>query len=109
MNTPLLPEHGGPDGGLPITHDFSTNANPLGPPPALLQAVLLPAPLLKLLYLKRVSPASMAAILFSSGSEGSSGSSSKSAGSSGSEGVEESIVDEFGGDAADVAEHGDGG
>lgn len=40
MNTPLLPEHGGPDGGLPITHDFSTNANPLGPPPALLQAVL---------------------------------------------------------------------
>ena len=33
MNTPLLPEHGGPDGGLPITLDFSTNANPLGPPP----------------------------------------------------------------------------
>lgn len=40
MTKPLLPEHGGPDDGLPITHDFSTNANPLGPPPALLQAVL---------------------------------------------------------------------
>lgn len=40
MNTPLMAEHGGPDGGPPITHDFSTNANPLGPPPALLQAVL---------------------------------------------------------------------
>jgi histidinol-phosphate aminotransferase len=26
-------EHGGPDGGPPIDHDFSTNANPLGPPP----------------------------------------------------------------------------
>lgn len=25
-------DHGGPDGGTPITHDFSTNANPLGPP-----------------------------------------------------------------------------
>jgi len=31
--------HGGPDGGPPIAHDFSTNANPLGPPPALWQAV----------------------------------------------------------------------
>ena len=31
--------HGGPDGGAPIAHDFSTNANPLGPPPALWQAV----------------------------------------------------------------------
>ena len=30
-----LVEHGGPDGASPITHDFSTNANPLGPPPAL--------------------------------------------------------------------------
>ena len=35
-----IPVHGGPDGGLAITHDFSTNANPLGPPPALWQAVL---------------------------------------------------------------------
>jgi histidinol-phosphate aminotransferase len=39
MSTPLLPEHGGPDGGLPVAHDFSTNASPLGPPPALWQAV----------------------------------------------------------------------
>lgn len=36
---PLLPEHGGPDGGPAVAHDFSTNANPLGPPPALMQAV----------------------------------------------------------------------
>ncbi|QPF76768.1 aminotransferase class I/II-fold pyridoxal phosphate-dependent enzyme [Roseateles sp. DAIF2] len=36
---PLLPEHGGPDGGPAIQHDFSTNANPLGPPLALLRAV----------------------------------------------------------------------
>lgn len=36
---PLVAEHGGPDGGLPVLHDFSTNANPLGPPPALWQAV----------------------------------------------------------------------
>lgn len=35
----LLPEHGGPDGGLAVAHDFSTNASPLGPPPALMQAV----------------------------------------------------------------------
>lgn len=35
----LHAEHGGPDGGPPITHDFSTNASPLGPPPALLSAV----------------------------------------------------------------------
>lgn len=35
----LLPEHGGPDDGLPVKHDFSTNASPLGPPPALWQAV----------------------------------------------------------------------
>lgn len=42
MNTAplLLPVHGGPDGGPPITHDFSTNANALGPPAALLQAVM---------------------------------------------------------------------
>ncbi len=39
MNAPLLPEHGGPDGGPAVAHDFSTNANPLGPPPALLSAV----------------------------------------------------------------------
>jgi len=36
---PLLAEHGGPDDGPPAAHDFSTNASPLGPPPALLQAV----------------------------------------------------------------------
>ena len=29
------PIHGGPDGRQPIEHDFSTNANPLGPPPGL--------------------------------------------------------------------------
>jgi histidinol-phosphate aminotransferase len=39
MNPPLLPEHGGPDDGPPVEHDFSTNASPLGPPPALRQAV----------------------------------------------------------------------
>lgn len=39
MMRPLLPEHGGSDGGPPVAHDFSTNANPLGPPPALWQAV----------------------------------------------------------------------
>lgn len=38
-HTPLLPEHGGPDGGPAVAFDFSTNANPLGPPPALLAAV----------------------------------------------------------------------
>lgn len=32
-------EHGGPDGGTPIAHDFSTNANPLGPPPGLATAL----------------------------------------------------------------------
>ncbi|KQY86824.1 aminotransferase class I/II-fold pyridoxal phosphate-dependent enzyme [Pelomonas sp. Root1444] len=36
---PLQPEHGGPDGGPVPMHDFSTNASPLGPPPALWQAV----------------------------------------------------------------------
>ncbi|MFT7771691.1 pyridoxal phosphate-dependent aminotransferase [Roseateles sp.] len=36
---PPMPEHGGPDGGPDATHDFSTNASPLGPPPALLSAV----------------------------------------------------------------------
>jgi len=39
MTTPLLAQHGGPDGGPAPAHDFSTNASPLGPPPALLQAV----------------------------------------------------------------------
>lgn len=39
MTTPLLPEHGGPDDGSPPAFDFSTNASPLGPPPALLGAV----------------------------------------------------------------------
>lgn len=39
MNLPLLPEHGGPDDGPAAAFDFSTNASPLGPPPALLAAV----------------------------------------------------------------------
>lgn len=39
MTPPLLPEHGGPDDGPPPAFDFSTNASPLGPPPALLVAV----------------------------------------------------------------------
>ena len=33
------PEHGGPDGGAAITHDFSSNVNPLGPPPELAAAL----------------------------------------------------------------------
>lgn len=37
--TLLQAEHGGPDGGPPVAHDFSTNASPLGPPPALMSAV----------------------------------------------------------------------
>lgn len=37
--TPLQAEHGGPDSGPPAAFDFSTNASPLGPPPALLAAV----------------------------------------------------------------------
>ena len=32
-------QHGGGDSGPPVAHDFSTNANPLGPPPALWAAV----------------------------------------------------------------------
>ncbi|MEJ6000613.1 aminotransferase class I/II-fold pyridoxal phosphate-dependent enzyme [Paucibacter soli] len=32
--------HGGSDSGPPIRHDFSSNASPLGPPPALLDALL---------------------------------------------------------------------
>lgn len=36
---PLLAEHGGTDGGPAVAHDFSTNASPLGPPPALMAAV----------------------------------------------------------------------
>jgi histidinol-phosphate aminotransferase len=39
MTQPLLPEHGGPDDGPAAAFDFSTNASPLGPPPALLAAV----------------------------------------------------------------------
>lgn len=39
MRPPLLPEHGGPDDGPPAAHDFSSNASPLGPPPALAAAV----------------------------------------------------------------------
>jgi len=34
-----LPTHGGPDSGPPIRFDFSTNANPYGPPAALWSAV----------------------------------------------------------------------
>ena len=37
--TPTCVEHGGPDGGTPITHDFSSNVNPLGPPPEMAEAV----------------------------------------------------------------------
>ena len=40
MNAPLIATHGGPDAGPTIEHDFSTNANPLGPPPQLRRAVL---------------------------------------------------------------------
>lgn len=36
--TPLV--HGGPDDGPPIRFDFSSNANPFGPPEAVLKAVL---------------------------------------------------------------------
>lgn len=32
-------DHGGPDGGAAIIHDFSTNANPLGPPPGVAQVL----------------------------------------------------------------------
>jgi len=39
MTRILLPEHGGPDDGPPAAWDFSTNASPLGPPPALMRAV----------------------------------------------------------------------
>ncbi|MGH6648145.1 pyridoxal phosphate-dependent aminotransferase [Aquabacterium sp.] len=34
-----LSVHGGPDGGPAITHDFSSNANPLGAPDHVLQAI----------------------------------------------------------------------
>lgn len=34
-----LNEHGGPDGGPPIVHDFSTNANPLGAPAKVMAAI----------------------------------------------------------------------
>ncbi|SEL70478.1 histidinol-phosphate aminotransferase [Roseateles sp. YR242] len=43
MNTrsaTTLPVHGGTDAGPPVLHDFSTNAHPSGPPPAVLEAVL---------------------------------------------------------------------
>jgi histidinol-phosphate aminotransferase len=36
---PPVPEHGGPDGGPPPRHDFSTNANPLPAPEAVWQAL----------------------------------------------------------------------
>ncbi len=39
MSATWLPEHGGPDGGPVVAHDFSTNASPIGPPRALWQAV----------------------------------------------------------------------
>ncbi|MGQ3092530.1 MAG: aminotransferase class I/II-fold pyridoxal phosphate-dependent enzyme [Roseateles sp.] len=39
MRAPLQAAHGGPDGGPAAAFDFSTNASPLGPPPALLRAV----------------------------------------------------------------------
>ena len=32
-------EHGGPDASHPVRHDFSTNANPLGPPLLVLDAL----------------------------------------------------------------------
>lgn len=32
-------EHGGPDGLHPVRYDFSTNANPLGPPPLVVDAL----------------------------------------------------------------------
>ncbi len=35
----LLPSHGGTDSGPPPLHDFSTNANPLGPCPSVLAAI----------------------------------------------------------------------
>ncbi|MDO9006435.1 MAG: aminotransferase class I/II-fold pyridoxal phosphate-dependent enzyme [Aquabacterium sp.] len=34
-----LNEHGGPDSGPPITHDFSSNANPLGAPDEVMRAI----------------------------------------------------------------------
>ena len=37
--TPTCVEHGGPDGGTPVTHDFSSNVNLLGPPPEMAAAV----------------------------------------------------------------------
>jgi histidinol-phosphate aminotransferase len=39
MRAPVLVEHGGPDDGPAAAWDFSANASPLGPPPALMQAV----------------------------------------------------------------------
>ena len=37
--TPTCVEHGGPDGGTLVTHDFSSNVNPLGPPPEMATAM----------------------------------------------------------------------
>jgi len=39
-----LPFHGGPDGGVEPRHDFSSNANSLGPSPALKRALALARP-----------------------------------------------------------------
>lgn len=39
MNTDAAFLHGGPDGGAPVRHDFSTNANACGPCPDVLAAV----------------------------------------------------------------------
>ncbi|MBV8469099.1 MAG: aminotransferase class I/II-fold pyridoxal phosphate-dependent enzyme [Burkholderiaceae bacterium] len=38
LSTPYT-VHGGSDSGPPVLHDFSSNANPYGPPPGLLQAL----------------------------------------------------------------------
>lgn len=38
---PFVVEHGGVDSGPPIDHDFSTNANSIGPPPHVIAAVQL--------------------------------------------------------------------
>jgi histidinol-phosphate aminotransferase len=39
MNAETAFQHGGPDGGTPVRHDFSTNANACGPCPEVLAAV----------------------------------------------------------------------
>ncbi len=35
----MMNEHGGPDSGPPVMHDFSSNANPLGAPDEVVQAI----------------------------------------------------------------------